>query len=307
MKLLNHNISMKSRSDIFNIYPIGDAHIGAYNFATSKFKTYIQQIKNDPNGLWVGGGDILDAIILQDQKRFDPENLPDWLLSGNPNNVRCKIKDILKAQLDYAQELLEPIKDKCVGMIEGNHEYSISHYHNRDIHEDLCERLSAINLTDCAFIRFKCDRSFTNNTHAPVTACVRLYICHGFGGGRSAGAEPTHLNRLAQERDCEIILRGHSHIFHIMPPIPRLTIPSCGALPEHAMAKEVRAANWGCWLLSYAQGPSTYDSRANYPVRPMCTVVATIKPFHEVSKASRSEKAILRANMPKITLQEVVL
>ena len=294
MKLLNIDIDVTSRSEIFNLYPVGDAHVGAFNFTVKKFKKYVQRIKDDANALWIGGGDIIDAIILQDQKRFDPDNLPVWMLTGGPDKVRKKIKDILKSQLDYAEELLEPIKDKCVGLIEGNHEYSISHYHNRDITADLAKRLDTIELTDCAFIRFRFKR-----LHQATTA-IRLFICHGNGGGRTAGAEPTHLTRLAQERDCEIILRGHSHIFHIMPPIPRLTIPATGDMPEHVLTHEVRAANWGAWVLSYANGPSTYDSRANYPVRPMCTVVAQIKPFCDIGRSTG-----LRCNKPRISLQEL--
>ena len=196
--------------------------------------------------------------------------------------------------MDYAEELLSPIKDKCIGMIEGNHEYSISHYHNRNISTDLADRMNAPELTDCAFIRLK----FRRNNRASVA--VRLFICHGHGGGRSAGAEPTHLNRLAQERDCEIIFRGHSHIFHIMPPIPRLTIPATGPMPEHVLTHDVRAANWGAWVLSYANGPSTYDSRANYPVRPMCTVVAEIKPFVDAARSTG-----LTTCKPRISLQEL--
>lgn len=294
MQLLHKEIDVSSRSEIFNLYPIGDAHVGAFNFASKKFKKYVQRIREDDNALWIGGGDILDAVILQDQKRFDPDNLPAWMLSGSPDKVRRKIKDILKAQMDYAEELLEPIKHKCIGYIEGNHEFSISHYHNRDVTAEMASRLGTVELTDCAFIRFRFKRNSGTST-------VRLFICHGHGGGRSAGAEPTHLTRLAQERDCEIIFRGHSHIFHIMPPIPRLTIPTCGELPEHAITHDVRAANWGAWVLSYANGPSTYDSRANYPVRPMCTVVASIKPFCDTYNRGPGGNT----TMARISLQEL--
>jgi len=296
MQLLEHVVKVNSRSDTFRLYPIGDVHIGAYNFAAKKFKQYVQMIKNDKNGMWIGGGDILDAVILQDQKRFDPNNLPDWMLTGSPKAVRGNIKDIMKAQIDYACDLLEPIKDKCIGLIEGNHEYSIAKYHNRDIMAELSRRLATVPLTDCAFIRFK----FVRVGGSVVT--TRLYIAHGNGGGRSAGSEPMHLNRLAQERDCEIVLRGHSHCFHIMPPTPRLTIPSTGPMPEHALTNDVRCGNWGCFLLSYASGESTYDSRSNYPVRPMGTIVVEIKPF-----CAPSSSTGLSSDKPRISMQELLM
>ena len=294
MQLLDIDINMHSRSDFINIYPLGDMHFGAYNCAERKVKEHVQRIKDDSSAFWFGGGDIFDAIIFQDAKRFDPDNLPDWMLRGAPMRIRSKIKDIVKAQLEYGFEILNPIKNKCIGFLLGNHEYTITHYHNRDIMKEICDEFKAPNLTDHAFIRFNCKRSYNGGENCSV---IRAYVCHGNGGGRSPGAEPTHLTRIAQERDCELILRGHSHNFHIMPAIPRLTIPKRGRMPEHATTHDVRAANWGSWLLSYAVGPSTYDSRANYPVRVLSTLCATVKPFKEKNDLVR----------PEITINEIVL
>ena len=174
----------------------------------------------------------------------------------------------------------------------GNHEYTIAHFHNRDIMAEICKEFVAPNLTDHAFIRFNSKRNDGDSS-----SVIRAYICHGNGAGRSPGSEPTHLTRIAQERDCELILRGHSHNFHIMPAIPRLTIPKRGKMPEHANTHDVRAANWGSWLLSYAVGPSTYDSRANYPVRVLSTLCVSIKPFKEKNSLIK----------PEITINEIVL
>ena len=293
MKLLDINVALDSRSDYFNVYPLGDLHIGAFNCADKHIRAHVARIAADDRGLWFGGGDIFDAVIFQDTKRFDPNNLPDWMLRGPSSSIRNKVKDIVKAQLDYGFKLLNPIKNKCIGMLQGNHEYTISSRHNRDIMSEICKEFHSVDLTDHAFIRFKCTRG-GGRGHCSV---VRAYVCHGYGSGRSPGSEPTHLTRLAQERDCEFILRGHSHTFHIMPPIPRLTIPKSGDLPETADTHDVRVANWGSWLLSYAIGPSTYDSRANYPVRALSTLFVRVYPFKERGNHSK----------PEIGITEVVL
>lgn len=295
MKLIDIDLNMKSRSDSINLYPLGDLHVGAYSFAEKKLREHVQRIASDSSALWFGGGDVADSIIFQDQARFDPANLPDWMLTGVPNRIRSKIKDVVQAQLDYAFELLAPIKHKCIGFLEGNHEHSIAKYHNRDIMSEICKEFQVPNLTDCSFLRLNASRNYGGNKFGGST--VLAFICHGFGGGRSPGSEPMHLNRLAQERDVELIMRGHSHTFFIMPAIPRLTIPRRGCMPVHATTHVVRACNWGGWLLSYAVGPSTYDSRANYPVRVLSTLVANIKPFKE-------KDGLIK---PEITINEIQL
>ena len=107
-----------------------------------------------------------------------------------------------------------------------------------------------------------------------------MFITHGHGGGRTSGAEPNSLYRLAADKGVDIVLKGHSHTYCIHPPIPMLYIPSGGALPSEARVKYKYAANWGALVLTYQDGPGTYASRANYPVRPMYTVQTIIKPFH---------------------------
>lgn len=242
-----------------------------------------------------------DAVILQDSKRFEPSVLPDWMLTGNPNDIRKKVGDMIEAQRDRALTMLMPIKDKCMGLIEGNHEHSIMKHHNRDLMANMCRRLNTDNLTDCCFIRLRFAR-FTHDANTSVIN-LRMFATHGHGGGRTAGAEPNHLSRLALDKDCEIVLRGHSHTQHILPPIARLSIPTNGRLLEEPTAWTMRVANWGCYLRTYAAGPGTYDSRATYPVRPLSTVRVVIKPFHVSTITTKNRRSVL--DRPKITIEEM--
>lgn len=296
MKVLEYSLpAVTSRSAAFTIYPLGDVHIGAMNCGEKQFVKVVKMIKDDPTAYWFGGGDLLDAVILQDQKRFDPNSLPSWMLTGSSTSVRKNLRDILAAQKARLLGILEPIKEKCIGLIEGNHEYSIMKYHNRDLMTDLCDALDTVNLTDCCFVRFKFSRE--KGDASPDTITVRMFAAHGHGGGRTAGSEPNHLARLASDKVCELVLRGHSHTQYIMPPLARLTIPTAGTLSEDAASTILRAANWGCYLRTYASGPSTYDSRATYPVRPMSTVRVHITPFRV--KGMRTQ--------PKVTIEELEL
>lgn len=280
MKLIEFEFpESRVRDTEYTIYPLGDVHIGAPNCAEKQFRRIVQAIRDDPNAYWFGGGDLVDAVILQDQKRFDPAGLPEWMLDASAAEVRANLQDIVNAQLKRLTGIVEPIRARCMGLIEGNHEYQIMKQHNRNITQELCNTLGVPALTDTCFMRLKFRRLVT-------TVMIRLYACHGHGGGRTPGSEPNHLARLSQDKECEILLRGHSHTQHIMPPQSRLTIPVNGKLGDECALTTLRAANWGCYLRTYAAGPSTYDSRANYPVRPLSTVRVVIRPFREIGGRS---------------------
>lgn len=276
-----------SRSDKTSLYVIGDAHVGALNCAEDKIVRLVERIRSDPNARWLGGGDMCDAVILNDTSRFDPSILPNWLLEGkNGKDVRLNLQDILSAQKRRLFKLLTPIKDQCLGLIEGNHEYTIMKHHNRDFMAELCTYFNCENLTDCAFLRFKFNRKVNYSQDGKPrdpTATIRGFICHGHGGGRTSGAEPNNLYRLAADKEVDFVLKGHSHTFCVHPPIPMLSIPSGGKLPEDPIVYDKHAANWGSFVYTYKTGPSTYASRANYPVRPMYTCEVLMEPWRQNS------------------------
>lgn len=268
-----HTLKSKQRDTQWRIYALGDLHIGALNCAEDKIRAIVDKIAKDPNARWFGGGDMMDLVILNDAKRFDVSILPDWMVEGLPaEQVKASLSDMVGAQVERLKDILAPIKNKCLGLIEGNHEYNIKKYHNRDVMPHLCDYFDAPNLTDCAYVRlnFKC---------GVAQSSIRVFITHGHGGGRTSGAEPNSLYRLAADKECEVILKGHSHTFCIHPPIPMLTIPKGGKLGQELSTYDKFAGNWGAFVYTYQQGPSTYASRANYPVRPMYTLEVVIAPF----------------------------
>lgn len=270
-----------SRGTTWSLFVLGDVHVGALNCAEDKIKSLVAHIASKPYARWIGGGDMCDNVILNDVKRFDPSILPDWILEErSPEKVRAGLQDLAGAQQQRLFKLLAPIKNKCLGLIEGNHEYSIMKYHNRDLMRNMCDYFKAPNLSDCAFMRLKFTRS-----RGKVSQVVRVFITHGHGGGRTSGAEPNSLYRLAADKDCDIVLKGHSHTFCIHPPVPMMTIPRTGKLPEQPHVDYKYAGNWGAFTHTYHVGPSTYASRANYPVRPMYTIETRITPFSVEGKA----------------------
>jgi len=276
MKLINCQFEHTSRKIQYKLFVLGDTHVGAPNCAEGALRKLVADIKKDPNAYWLGGGDYCDAVILNDSKRFDVNAIPDWMLAGNSKTIKDRIGDMLYAQRERFCDIVDPIKDRCLGLIEGNHEYSIFKYHNRDHMAQICRTLGTETLTDCAFVRMQFIRkSVKGGRH---TSTCTVFICHGHGGGRRPGSEPNRLFYLAADKDCNIVLSGHSHAFHILPPITMLGVPNKGILPTECIPREKYVGNWGSYLYTYKAGPANYASRVNYPVRPMYTFEIRLSP-----------------------------
>jgi hypothetical protein len=276
----------------------------------------VGKITKASNTYWIGGGDYCECIKPSDLKRFEFEGLPNWMLGPDAKQffidiknvlteedaaeilkkykgkIKRNLRDIVGVQRQRIINMLNPIKDKCLGLLEGNHEEKVRRYHNLDHHGLVCNALAVKDLTSEALFRLRFVRGDS-------TKIVKVFACHGHGGGRTAGAEPNHLFRLAAHWRVDLILRGHSHIFCINPPLVELGVPNSGSLPDECLQYYKRAGNWGCWLKSYATGASTYVTRATYPPRPLSTLEIEIQPHvhshhngPELSKISMKELVI---------------
>jgi hypothetical protein len=271
MKTAEKIIEVSSRNDVFKIYVLGDTHFGHPHCAENAIRSLVNKIHSDPNAYWFGGGDMCDAIIFGDKKRFEPDVLPDWMLSGTSATIRNNLKDIAKAERNRFVKTIYPIRDKCLGLIEGNHEYSIMKYHNRDYMSEFCDELEVENLTDCAFCRLIFRRGTSSRS-------ASIFIAHGYGSGRTVSSEIRRLHTLSTDKDCDIILVGHSHTFAIHPPIPVMVLPRSGNLMKDPKTTHKHAANWGSYVYNYKDGPASYATRALYPAKPMYTVEVSIMP-----------------------------
>ena len=110
--------------DKINIFFLGDVHEGSANHADSEFRRAISIIKDTPNSYVFGMGDYIDAITYHD-RRFNPSEIdPEYLIKD--------LKDLPRKQMDKFYKKIEPIADKFIGMLYGNHEESFVKYNNFD-------------------------------------------------------------------------------------------------------------------------------------------------------------------------------
>jgi len=290
MKILDVEIKCNGRSDRVEIFPFYDMHVGKSNCNETAIRKQIQEVirrKTFENRhiLVVLGGDAINAISASDRKRFDFSDIADWVATGTPEEIKEALSDLPKREIKRVEQIFKPIKDSIIGAIEGNHEKSLRRYHDTDVQAELCNALECENLTDECILRLKFVRK--SGEGRSITSCL-IYMRHGYGSGRAAGAEPTKLQTMLSEWECaDVCLSGHTHTFCVLPPKPVAMIPRKGKMPEGLLWRHRFAANPGCWIESHAKGRGSYESGACYPSRAFMTCKIVIWPFFEQHENGR--------------------
>ena len=97
--------SLSPQTPFINIYPLGDVHIGSPNFNRTAFEAWVDMVRDDDNGYVVIVGDLMDIATKTSKTNI-------WEATMTPAD-----------QKQYLAMKLEPIKDKILGVVPGNHEY----------------------------------------------------------------------------------------------------------------------------------------------------------------------------------------
>lgn len=216
MKTVRHQIDYSSALDTFRLYHLTDWHVGARAFNEKLFKQHVRQIAEDERAFWIGGGDYIDAVCQVGDKRYKPETLAPWVLGKT---------DLMTAQADYAVELVKPIAHKCLGLVEGNHEWTARNHYARDIYAYIVRRIAdsanvqpgALALGAGGFVLLSFTRA-TGSTKANHWR-MRIFAHHGYGGGRLPGGHALTLGRALADYEADLILMGHRHVLSVVPKV----------------------------------------------------------------------------------------
>ena len=231
-------------SQEIRIYCIGDEHGGTIHHTDTELLKTIDKVKSDKNAYWIGMGDKAEFITPSD-KRCDGGGVADWV---HPDNIGVD-------QSNWYCDLMSPIKSRCIGLLEGNHEVSIKHMAHIDVQKNICEGLNVDNLSYSAFVKFKFVRP-GSNSYISKTG----FFTHGSGCAITAGAKLQRLQRLMDSFDVDIVAQGHVHDL-VSYSKPYLTL-----INGHVKQKVRVGAMTGCYFRTYTQGDSSsYGEQKNYP------------------------------------------
>jgi UDP-2,3-diacylglucosamine pyrophosphatase LpxH len=249
MEALAASIEFK---DTFKLIPLFDMHLGAAACDENKLDRTIKQILDTPDCYTIAGGDMVDAILRQDMRRY---------MHGCANQeITDALDDALNISVRQAVKKLKPLADKgkLLGCMAGNHEVAVQKHHSFNISREICDRL------DVPFLGYSCFYRLTlkKKKHGAKFGWV-IYLHHGFGGGRKKGSSINNLIDLAIKFQADCYIMGHDHK-KITTKEEQFKITHSGA--PKIVTREKVFVRAGTFLKSYLDGGrTTYSEQAGYP------------------------------------------
>jgi predicted phosphodiesterase len=173
---------------------MADLHIGDPQSDYKLILERIEYIRNTPNAYCILDGDLMDTAIASSIGDTYSANLQPM------------------EQLKQCVKIFEPIKDKILTVLPGNHENRVYKSDGVDLTEIMCNQLGISNrysaTTSLLFIRFGKQSSHRHNRPQLYT----VYVTHGSGGGRKEGGKVNRLADLASIVDADIYIHAHTHL-----------------------------------------------------------------------------------------------
>ncbi len=192
MKCIKHSLG---DYDEIRILPLADLHLGDINCDFTRVQAWIREIRESENTFAVLNGDLMDSAI------------------------KSSIGDVYGANLQPMEQLkqcvaiFEPIRDKILAVLPGNHEARIYRSDGLDLTEIMCSQLGIAEryapASAMLFVRFGRDRL---PGHHGRKVLYTIYCVHGTGGGKKEGAKLQRVVDLAAIADADIYLHSHTHM-----------------------------------------------------------------------------------------------
>ena len=188
--------------DTVRVYFLGDVHEGAINSRTDLLQEAINVIASDADSYWIGMGDMIDAINYHD-KRFNVREVSEHYRVQD-------LDDLPKRQADRLLAMLYPIKDRCLGMLTGNHEDTVRQRMGLDIVSYMCGVLGATFLGKKAYVSIG---AVTDTNRGRPYYMINMCIAHGSGGGggKTAGGAINKVVDMMQWDTADVYVIGHLH------------------------------------------------------------------------------------------------
>ena len=173
------------------IYPMADVHLGAEGSAWQQFYELIDRIKTEESSYVTLQGDLID------------------------NGLKNSVTNVYRATMrPYEQKremarALEPIRDKILCVIPGNHERRSKREADACPTYDIATKLDIEDRyrESIAFVRVGLGRNGKGKEHTYYLACM-----HGAGGGMLPGAGVNRNENYLQALDgVDILISAHTH------------------------------------------------------------------------------------------------
>ena len=175
------------------LYILSDLHLGDKLHDRKRREEFFEEVLERENRYIIVNGDIINNAIKHSVSDIYSEEL-------SPSEA-----------LDRTVEVLEPVKDRILVIINGNHEERTYRQSGISIMKVVAQRLGIEELyTDPAYKLFI---SFGNNQgRESRKTTYAVYGKHGGGGARTIGGKLNYVDRMAHTTDADIYIHSHTHL-----------------------------------------------------------------------------------------------
>lgn len=172
------------------LYPLNDLHVGDSNTDLKLFKNFIKFIQEKPNRQLILVGDLLNNALKTSVSNVYNDSM-------SPNQQR-----------KFLTKELEPIRDRILCMVSGNHEHRTIKDVDMSPIEWLCESLRVKYFSDNALaIKISFGRGINGKNIS-----YAFWITHGHGGGAQVGSMLNKTETYAAGiENCDGVIVGHVH------------------------------------------------------------------------------------------------
>lgn len=193
------HITLPKEQEEVELHIFADLHIGDVHTNLDDIKARIERVKNTPNAYALLNGDLMN-------------NATKTSVSDSYAEVYSPME-----QVERLVTLFTPIKDRILGVTQGNHENRTYVKEGIDLTALLCRELGILDrYSKTGLVIFlKVGQYRSHRTRwIPVNYCI--YMLHGSGGGRKEGAKAIRLADMGTIIDADIYIHSHTHLPMIM-------------------------------------------------------------------------------------------
>jgi predicted phosphodiesterase len=224
---------------------MSDLHIGGLHVDYDLIEKELKRAKSMGAKIAING-DIFDAILPGDRKRYRANNLhPRMYQAGD---------DMIGESIRWAIEILEPYKDDIIMIGDGNHDDAVARYHHI---EPVKHLVIALNGAGKSTIKYGGYHGFIH-VKVPTKAAERRfghYVIHYHHG--AGGAAPVTKGAISFSRaqmwleGVDAIWRGHTHHRQAGRDNKVYFNPSVTEPQERVISKDVLTLRTGSYFDTY--------------------------------------------------------
>ena len=193
--MIYHSIHIKDKEAF--VLPLGDLHIGDKGFthkSRAKLQEKIDFVKSHKNAYVIGMGDLINCATRASKSSPFEQDMN------------------LEEQIESAVNLFKPIKDKIIGLINGNHENRLTDFIGYSPTISICDRLGVKYLGDSAVIQVGVGVHKLGIKREEPALTYVIYMHHTSGGGSTLGGKINRTEKLSQVVvNADLFFGGHSH------------------------------------------------------------------------------------------------